>query len=59
LNFREPEVLLESIAILLEYAARGARAIRLDAIGFLWKEPNSRCIHLPQVHQIDALASHS
>ena len=52
LNFREPEVLLESIAILLEYAARGARAIRLDAIGFLWKEPNSRCIHLPQVHQI-------
>ena len=31
LNFREPEVLLESIAILLEYAARGARAIRLDA----------------------------
>lgn len=52
LNFREPDVLLESIDILLEYAARGARAIRLDAIGFLWKERNSTCIHLPQTHLI-------
>ncbi|AYN30410.1 sugar phosphorylase [Buttiauxella sp. 3AFRM03] len=52
LNFREPAVLLESIDILLEYAARGGRSIRLDAIGFIWKEPASCCIHLPQVHQI-------
>ncbi|EMR0738710.1 MAG: sugar phosphorylase [Citrobacter sp.] len=52
LNFREPDVLLESIDILLEYASRGARAIRLDAVGFLWKEKNSRCIHLPQTHLI-------
>lgn len=52
LNFCEPEVLLESIDILLEYASRGAQAIRLDAIGFLWKEKNSRCIHLPQTHLI-------
>ena len=52
LNFREPEVLLESIDILLEYASRGAQAIRLDAVGFLWKEKNSRCIHLPQTHQV-------
>ncbi|WEF27728.1 sugar phosphorylase [Klebsiella aerogenes] len=52
LNFREPEVLLESIDILLQYAACGARAIRLDAIGFLWKEKNSCCIHLAQTHQI-------
>lgn len=52
LNIREPEVLLESIDILLEYASRGAQAIRLDAVGFLWKEKNSRCIHLPQTHQV-------
>lgn len=52
LNFHEPEVLLESIDVLLEYASRGAQAIRLDAVGFLWKEKNSSCIHLPQTHLI-------
>lgn len=52
LNFHEPKVLLESIDILLEYASRGAKAIRLDAVGFLWKEKDSRCIHLPQTHLI-------
>lgn len=52
LNFRSPEVLLESINILLHYAAHGATSIRLDAIGFIWKEPGTSCIHLPQVHQI-------
>lgn len=52
LNFRESDVLLESIDIMLEYASRGAQAIRLDAVGFLWKESNSSCIHLPQTHLI-------
>lgn len=52
LNFHEPDVLLESIDVLLEYASRGAQAIRLDAVGFLWKEKDSSCIHLPQTHLI-------
>ncbi|POT56016.1 sugar phosphorylase [Citrobacter amalonaticus] len=52
LNFKEPRVLLESINILLFYAAQGATSIRLDAIGFIWKEPGERCIHQPQVHLI-------
>lgn len=52
LNYAEPEVLLEMTAVLLEYVARGAWLIRLDAIGYLWKEPGTRCIHLPQAHQV-------
>ncbi|HHB1425251.1 TPA: sugar phosphorylase [Serratia odorifera] len=52
LNFREPAVLLESIDILLQYAASGGRSIRLDAIGFIWKAAGTACIHLPEVHQI-------
>lgn len=52
LNFKEPRVLLESINILLNYAAQGATSIRLDAIGFIWKESGTTCIHLPQAHQI-------
>ncbi|MCU0494836.1 MAG: alpha-amylase family glycosyl hydrolase, partial [Chloroflexaceae bacterium] len=66
LNFANPELLLEMTAVLLEYVARGAQLIRLDAIGYLWKEVGTRCIHLPQTHRIvqlwraalDAVAPH-
>lgn len=50
LNYREPAVLLEMLDILLLYASRGARFIRFDAAGFLWKEKGTTCMHLPQVH---------
>ncbi len=52
LNFRSKNVLLKSIDILLTYINYGARSIRLDAIGFLWKENNSTSIHLKQTHEI-------
>ncbi|MDZ5010391.1 alpha-amylase, partial [Clostridium perfringens] len=37
---------------LLNYAQNGATSIRLDAIGFLWKESGTSCMHLPQTHAI-------
>ena len=52
LDFHNPDVLLEIIDILLGYAARGAQFIRLDAIAFLWKEPGTTCLHLPQTHDV-------
>ncbi len=52
LNYANPEVLLEFIDILLEYIRRGARAIRLDAVAFLWKQIGTPCIHLPQTHEV-------
>ncbi|HRQ23568.1 MAG TPA: alpha-amylase family glycosyl hydrolase, partial [Anaerolineales bacterium] len=52
LDFRNPDVLLEIIDILLMYAERGAQFIRLDAIAYLWKEIGTSCIHLPQTHKI-------
>jgi sucrose phosphorylase len=52
LNYRNPEVLLEFIDVLLEYIRRGARAVRLDAVAFLWKEIGTSCIHLPQTHEV-------
>jgi len=52
LNYREPEVLLEVLELLLFYAARGARRLRLDAIGFVWKEPGTTCLNLPQTHEV-------
>ncbi|PSU33574.1 alpha-amylase family glycosyl hydrolase [Photobacterium lutimaris] len=52
INFANPLILLESIDILLMYAANGGRSIRLDAIGFIWKVLGTSCIHLPQAHDI-------
>jgi len=52
LNFADPDLLLEIVQVLLEYVARGAELIRLDAIGYLWKEVGTRCIHLPQTHRV-------
>ena len=52
INFKNPEVLLEILDILLLYAERGATFIRLDAIAYLWKEIGTTCIHLPQTHAV-------
>ena len=52
LDYRNPRVLLAVLEVLLFYAARGARFIRLDAIAFLWKEIGTTCLHLPQTHAI-------
>ncbi|MDR7073257.1 alpha-amylase family glycosyl hydrolase [Fictibacillus barbaricus] len=51
-NFKHFPALLEMTEILLEYAYRGGTSIRLDAIGFMWKESGTTCIHLPQTHAI-------
>ncbi|WNB92603.1 sugar phosphorylase [Bacillus sp. NEB1478] len=51
-NFKHFPALLEMTDILLEYAYRGGTSIRLDAIGFMWKESGTTCIHLPKTHAI-------
>jgi glycosidase len=52
LNYENPDVLLEVVDVLLKYVAEGAEFIRLDAVGFIWKESGSRCLHQPQTHRI-------
>ncbi len=52
LNYQNPRVLLEVIDILLFYASQGARIIRLDAIGHLWKRIGTSCLSLKEAHQI-------
>ncbi|WP_404304985.1 sugar phosphorylase [Neorhodopirellula lusitana] len=58
LNYSNPEVMLRMIETLVEYAVRGARIIRLDAIAFLWKEIGTTCLHLPQTHAAVRLMRH-
>ena len=52
LNFANPDVLIECVEIILFYAQVGARYIRLDAVGFLWKQLGTSCIHLPETHLV-------
>ena len=52
LNYRSPAVFLKMVDVLLDYAARGARVLRLDAVAYLWKEVGTACIHLPETHLV-------
>lgn len=52
LNYGHPDVLLALLDVLLDYVRRGAQVLRLDAVAFLWKQPGTPCIHLPQTHRL-------
>jgi len=51
-NFGHFPVFVQMTDILLNYASNGATSIRLDAIGFLWKQSGTNCMHLPQTHAV-------
>ena len=52
LNFKNPDVLLEIVSILLFYVAHGAEFIRFDAVTYVWKDLGTNCINLPQTHRL-------
>lgn len=52
LNYHNPEVFWEAADIFLTYLERGGRWIRLDAIGFLWKEVGTSCMHHENTHKL-------
>lgn len=52
LNWKNPDLLFEFLDILLYYISQGAQILRLDAVAFLWKEPGTDCLHLPQTHEL-------
>ncbi|MDA8745019.1 sugar phosphorylase [Rubripirellula amarantea] len=51
-DFHNPQVLIEFLKIIRLYLQRGVSIFRLDAVGFLWKEPGTNCMHLPQTHEV-------
>lgn len=55
LNYANPDVLEAVAEVLLTYCARGATALRLDAIGFMWKQAGTSSIHLRQTHDLIAV----
>ena len=51
-NFKNPDVLLYFLKIIKFYIDKGTKALRLDAVAFLWKEVGTKCINLPETHLI-------
>lgn len=51
-DFSNPDLLIEYVRILRFLIGKGVRIVRLDAVAFIWKEPGTSCIHLPQAHEI-------
>jgi sucrose phosphorylase len=52
INYKNPNVLLRVVEILLTYVRHGADIIRLDAVTYIWLEPGTRCMHLEQTHEV-------
>lgn len=50
-NYRNPEVLIGIVDALLFYVRNGADMLRLDAVTYLWAEPGTECVHLPETHE--------
>jgi len=55
INFKNPDVLMRVIEVLLLYVRRGANLLRLDAVTYLWAEPGTPCASLEETHQIGKL----
>ncbi len=52
IDYHQPEALLALLRTLKNLLDHGTKWVRLDAIAYLWKEPGTSCIHLPQTHAV-------
>ena len=52
LNWQNPKLIFEFLNLLITYINSGIKWFRLDAVGFIWKESDTTCLHLPKAHLI-------
>ncbi len=52
LNWQNPKMSLEFLNLIITYLSNGIKWFRLDAVGFIWKESGTTCLHLPKAHSI-------
>ncbi len=52
LNWLNPKMTVEFLNLIITYLSNGIKWLRLDAVGFIWKEPGTTCLHLPKAHSI-------
>ncbi len=52
LNWHNPKMTIEFLDLIITYLSNGIKWFRLDAVGFIWKESGTTCLHLPKAHSI-------
>ena len=52
LNWHNPKMTIEFLKLIIRYLSNGIKWFRLDAVGFVWKESGTTCLHLPKAHSI-------
>ncbi len=52
LNWKEPFLLVEFLKLIVKYINYGVGWFRLDAVGFIWKNPGTSCLHEDEAHKI-------
>ena len=52
LNWHNPQMSIEFLKLIITYLSNGIKWFRLDAVGFIWKESGTTCLHLPKAHLI-------
>ncbi len=52
LNYQNPAVFAEMLAIMLYLANQGVEVLRLDAVAFMWKRLGTDCENQPEAHLI-------
>lgn len=52
LNYANPAVFTDMLAVMLELANLGAETLRLDSVAYMWKRKGTPCRNQPEVHAI-------
>jgi len=52
LNYSNPKVFLEMLEVIMFYLSNNIEVLRLDAVGFLWKDITTRSIHHEHTHNL-------
>lgn len=55
LNYKNPQVFNKIVEVLLALANKGVDIFRLDAIPYMWKEPGTISMNMPQAHKLIAM----
>ena len=58
LDWSEPQVLLGFSELLGRLSRHGVGWLRLDAVGFVWKEEDTTCLHRPQAYTVVRILRH-
>jgi amylosucrase len=52
LNYANPLVFADMLAVMLDLANLGAETLRLDSVAYMWKRAGTACRNLPEVHDL-------